>query len=84
MKLRQQKTAKYFNRHVNHQRNYLNSGTLTEVVDHLISTRPPAHEDKLLGAHFFGLMRGKKGAPRVYPWPATRHKGNLSLGLTYY
>jgi hypothetical protein len=23
------------------------------------------HEAKLLGAHFFGLLRGKKGAPRV-------------------
>ena len=30
------------------------------------TTRPPAHEAKLLGAHFFGLLRGKKGAPRVY------------------
>ena len=29
------------------------------------TTRPPAHEAKLLGAHFFGLLRGKKGAPRV-------------------
>ena len=36
------------------------------------TTRPPAHEAKLLGAHFFGLLRGKKGAPRVYPWPASK------------
>jgi hypothetical protein len=32
----------------------------------------PAHEAKLLGAHFFGLLREKKGAPRVYPWPARK------------
>ena len=41
-------------------------GWLWLTVD---DTRPPAHEAKLLGAHFFGLLRGKKGAPRVYPWP---------------
>jgi hypothetical protein len=29
-------------------------------------THPTAHEAKLLGAHFFGLLRGKMGAPRVY------------------
>jgi hypothetical protein len=38
----------------------------------LTATRPPAHEVKLLGAHFFSLLRGKKGAPRVYPWPARK------------
>jgi hypothetical protein len=31
------------------------------------TTRPPAHEDKLLGAYFFGLLRGKKGAPKGLP-----------------